>query len=260
MIDLDIAGKTDDEAGRHCVNERRTVLEGSNVGRVEARGRLCRHFLEPIRKMPRRWFGPRQVRLEVGVAAELDPHSGLPARSLQAARWRAGSTSYGFAIWRQPAFEAESQDEAGNGASGRSGRLPVIQLSRSVARVGESKDTAVDLAKPFSGRVRPWLANAEIKALVKSTKSGAYPLGHTTREAAVAKILTAMVPEKRRLFWARASEHVEGRVVGGIHYCPLIEAGRRAGAAFAAAIMADPGFKADFPGAKTESRDEPVAL
>jgi acid phosphatase (class A) len=128
------------------------------------------------------------------------------------------------------------------------------KIAHLFARVGESEDAVVDPAKPFYGRIRPWLANPDIKALVKSTKSGAYPSGHTTRVAAVATILTAMIPEKRDLIWARASEYAESRVVGGMHYWPDIEAGWRAGAAFAAAIMANPDFKADFPDAKAELR------
>jgi acid phosphatase (class A) len=123
------------------------------------------------------------------------------------------------------------------------------KIAHLFARVGESEDAVVDPAKPFFGRVRPWLANPDIKALVKSTKSGAYPSGHTTRVTAVAVILTAMVPEKRDLIWSRAAEYAESRVIGGMHYWPDISAGWRAGSAFATAIMANPEFKADFPDA-----------
>jgi acid phosphatase (class A) len=128
------------------------------------------------------------------------------------------------------------------------------KIAHLFARVGESEDAVVDPAKPFYGRIRPWLANPEIKALVKPTKSGAYPSGHTTRVAAVATILTAMAPEMRDAVWARASEYAESRVVGGMHYWPDIEAGWRAGAALAAAIMANADFKSDFPAAREELR------
>jgi acid phosphatase (class A) len=122
------------------------------------------------------------------------------------------------------------------------------------ARVGESEDAVVDPAKPFFGRVRPFLANPAIKALVKPSKSGAYPSGHTTRVAAVATILVMMIPEKRGAIWSRAAEYAQSRVVGGMHYPEDIEAGWRAGAALAAAILAQPDFKADFPSAKAELR------
>lgn len=128
------------------------------------------------------------------------------------------------------------------------------QVAHLFARVGESEDAVVDAAKPFYGRIRPWMSNPDIKALVKSTKSGAYPSGHTTRVTAVATILTAMVPEKRDIIWSRAAEYAESRVIGGMHYWADIDAGWRAGAALAAAIMDNPAFKADFPGAKAELR------
>jgi acid phosphatase (class A) len=128
------------------------------------------------------------------------------------------------------------------------------KIAHLFARVGESEDAVVDPAKPFYGRVRPWLANPEIKPLVKATKSGAYPSGHTTRVAAVATILTAMIPEKRELIWNRAAEYAESRVIGGMHYWPDIAAGWRSGSAFAVAIMDNAEFKADFPEAKAELR------
>lgn len=125
---------------------------------------------------------------------------------------------------------------------------------RFFARVGASEDAVVDPAKPFYGRVRPYLANPEIKPLVKASKSGAYPSGHTTRVTLEAIILSGMVPEKRAEIWARAAEYAESRVVGGMHYRPDLEAGRRAGSAMAAAMFMDPAFKADYPAVKSEIR------
>jgi acid phosphatase (class A) len=121
-------------------------------------------------------------------------------------------------------------------------------------RVGESEDAVVDAAKPFYGRVRPFLANPEIKPLVKPSSSGAYPSGHATRVTAVAIILSSTIPEKRDLIWARAYEYAESRVVGGMHYREDLEAGYRAGSALAAVIMANPEFRADYAAVKEELR------
>lgn len=121
-------------------------------------------------------------------------------------------------------------------------------------RIGASEDATVDPAKPFFGRVRPFLANPEVKALVKTSKSGAYPSGHTTRVTIVAVVLTSMAPEKRDMIWARAAEYAQSRVVGGVHYPEDLAAGFRAGSAMAAAIMAQPEFKADYPAARAEVR------
>jgi acid phosphatase (class A) len=122
------------------------------------------------------------------------------------------------------------------------------------ARVGESEDATVDAAKPFFGRVRPFLASPDVKPLIKQSKSGAYPSGHTTRVTAVAIILTSMAPEKRDIIWTRAEEYAQSRVVGGMHFKEDLDAGYRVGSALAATLMANSEFKADYPDVKAEIR------
>ena len=122
------------------------------------------------------------------------------------------------------------------------------------ARVGESEDATVDPAKPFYGRTRPFLANPDIKPLVRPSTSGSYPSGHATRVTAVAIILASMLPEKRDTIWDRAREYAFSRVVGGVHHVADIEAGYRAGSALAAAVMSNAEFKADYPGVRAELR------
>ena len=138
------------------------------------------------------------------------------------------------------------------GAGFKADALP--NTTKMFSRVGESEDATVDPAKPFFGRVRPWMANPEVKPYAKSSKSGAYPSGHTTRVTTVAIILTSIVPEKRDEIWTRAYEYAQSRVVGGMHYPEDLDAGYRAGSALATAIMAQPDFKADYPTAKAELR------
>lgn len=137
-----------------------------------------------------------------------------------------------------PAFKAEALPKA----------------SHLFARVGESEDASVDPAKPFFGRIRPYLANPEIKSLGRPSKSGSYPSGHTTRVTAVAAVLTMMLPEKHDEIWRRAGEYAESRVVAGLHYRSDLEAGFRAGSALGAAIMSNAEFKADYAGARDEIR------
>jgi acid phosphatase (class A) len=62
------------------------------------------------------------------------------------------------------------------------------------SRIGDSEDDTLDAAKPFFGRVRPWIANPEVKAIAKRTKSGSSPSGHTTRVTIDAITLSAMLP------------------------------------------------------------------
>ena len=131
-------------------------------------------------------------------------------------------------------------------------KLP--KISHLFERVGESEDATVDSAKPFYGRIRPFLANSEIKPLVKQSKSGAYPSGHATRVTAVAIILTAMIPEKRDMIWKRVEEYSFSRIIGGMHYREDIEVGLRTGSALATAIMNNADYKADYPAARAELR------
>jgi acid phosphatase (class A) len=122
------------------------------------------------------------------------------------------------------------------------------------ARVGDSEDETVDPVKKFYGRTRPFLANPEIKALVKPSKSGAYPSGHTSRVTLMATVLSTMAPELRAVLWTRAAEYAESRVIGGMHYPQDLDGGERAGAAMAATMFADPTFRADFEVARIEVR------
>jgi acid phosphatase (class A) len=121
-------------------------------------------------------------------------------------------------------------------------------------RVGDSEDETVDPVKAVYGRTRPFLANPDIKPLVKQSKSGAYPSGHTTRVTLMAIVLGDMIPEKRALLWARAAEYADSRVIGGMHYPNDLAAGRMAGVAMAVTMQADPQFRAEFELAKAEVR------
>ena len=122
------------------------------------------------------------------------------------------------------------------------------------ARVGESEDQTVDPAKKKFARLRPWMVSSEIKVLGPSTKSGAWPSGHSTRSTMEAIILAAMVPEKREAIWARQAEYAQSRVIIGMHYPLDLVAGGRAGTAMATAMFADPAFRADFESAKADVR------
>jgi acid phosphatase (class A) len=121
-------------------------------------------------------------------------------------------------------------------------------------RIGESEDDTLDTAKPFFGRVRPWIANPEVKAIAKPTKSASYPSGHTTRVTIDAIMLSAMVPEKKAEIWARAQDYAQSRIIGGMHFPSDIAAGWRTGTAMAAVMLQNPVFKADFDAAKIEVR------
>jgi acid phosphatase (class A) len=121
-------------------------------------------------------------------------------------------------------------------------------------RLGESEDDALDAAKPYFGRTRPWLANPDVKPIAKPTKSPSYPSGHTTRVCLEAIVMAQIVPEKATEIWARAADYAQSRIIGGMHYPSDVAAGWRTGTAMAVAIMAQPGFQADMAAAKVEIR------
>ena len=70
----------------------------------------------------------------------------------------------------------------------------------------------------------------------------------------MAAVLSSMLPEKRAAIYERANDYALSRVIGGMHYPNNLEAGRRAGTAMAATLLASPTFKTDFEAAKAEVR------
>jgi len=121
-------------------------------------------------------------------------------------------------------------------------------------RMGETEDAVVDPVKAFFGRTRPFLNNPDIKALVKASKSGSYPSGHTSRSTMMAIVLSSMLPEKRTAIFVRANEYADSRIIGGMHYPSDLDGGRRAGSAMAATLLASPTFHADYAAARAELR------
>ena len=130
--------------------------------------------------------------------------------------------------------------------------LPVFTAM--FTRIGETEDAVVDPVKAYFGRIRPFMNNPDIKPLVKPSKSGSYPSGHTSRSTMMAVVLSSMLPEKRAALFERANDYAQSRVIGGMHYPNDLEAGRRAGTAMAATLMASPTFNTDYEAARAELR------
>jgi acid phosphatase (class A) len=128
------------------------------------------------------------------------------------------------------------------------------QSTKIFERIGETEDAVVDPVKKYFGRIRPFVNNPEIKALVKPSTSGSYPSGHTSRSTMMAIILSKMIPEKRAEIFERANDYAQSRIIGGMHYPNDLEAGRRAGSAMAATLLASPTFMVDFEVSRAEIR------
>ena len=123
-----------------------------------------------------------------------------------------------------------------------------------VARIGETEDAVVDPVKAHFGRIRPFLNNSDIKPLVKPSTSNSYPSGHTSRSKMMGIVLGIMVPERHDAIFARAEDYAYSRIVGGMHYPDDLVAGRLAGTAIAAYMLADPAFQKDMKAAQEELR------
>ena len=126
--------------------------------------------------------------------------------------------------------------------------------TRLFVRLEETGGAVVGPAKKAFKRVRPYLSDPEIKALVRPSMSGSYPSGHTTHITASAIIMGDIVPEKRAAIWERAHDYAWSRVIGGMHYPNDLDGGRLAGTAIAVAVRNRPQFKADFEAARREFR------
>lgn len=126
--------------------------------------------------------------------------------------------------------------------------------TRLFARLRETEDAVVGPAKKAFKRVRPYLSDSRIKALVRPSVSGSYPSGHTTNATLGAIVMGDIVPEKRPAIWQRASDYSQSRVIGGMHYPNDLLGGKLAGTAIAVALQGHPEFKADFDAARRELR------
>jgi acid phosphatase (class A) len=126
--------------------------------------------------------------------------------------------------------------------------------TRLFARLRQTKDAVVGPAKQAFKRVRPYLSDSRIKALVQPSVSGAYPSGHTTNATLGAIVMADIVPEKRTELWERANDYSQSRVIGGMHYPDDLAGGKLAGTAIAVALQSRPAFKADVEASRRELR------
>ena len=123
-----------------------------------------------------------------------------------------------------------------------------------VQRIIDTEDEVTGPAKKGFGRPRPPLVNDKIKPLIKLSKSGAYPSGHTTNGTAIAIILAKMLPEKKDELMARAKDYALSRLIVGVHYPSDLDAGYAAGAVIAYALMQNNEFQKEFGPAREELR------
>jgi len=130
--------------------------------------------------------------------------------------------------------------------------LPV--LTRVFDRLGDTEETVSAPAKEGFARKRPFMVDPDMHPAIRLSRSGSYPSGHATRVTMDGIVLAAMLPEQRRVIFARMGDYAQSRVIGGVHFPSDIEAGKRAGTAIAAVLFNDPRFAPDFAAARQELR------
>lgn len=114
---------------------------------------------------------------------------------------------------------------------------------------------AVDAAKKYYNRPRPFVSHADIKPVVTQPSNASYPSGHSTFAYVNAIILATIVPEKSAAIFQRADDYAHHRIVAGVHYPTDIEAGRISGSVIDNVFLHDARFIEDLKTARKEIRN-----
>jgi len=121
-------------------------------------------------------------------------------------------------------------------------------------RIVATEDVVDDHAKKAFNRPRPYMLDEQIHPLLKKSKSGSWPSGHSTIGYLMATVLGEMVPEKRNALFTRAAGYAENRLVAGFHYRSDTLMSRTGAALIAQKMEEQPDFKTEFDAAKAELR------
>ncbi len=121
-----------------------------------------------------------------------------------------------------------------------------------VATVSKLQMSLTDKAKAVYKRPRPYVTSPEIVPCITLGPHTSYPAGHPMWGYTIAVILSHMLPEKREIFFARADDFANQRIIGGLHYQSDVEAGKIDGAILADHMLASPDYLAKIDAAKAE--------
>ena len=123
--------------------------------------------------------------------------------------------------------------------------------------LGEAVEKAVREAKMTFMRTRPYrlhASNLHTLRKLSDRDSTSYPSGHATYGTVVGLVLVEMLPEKKDEIYKRIQDYGYSRLVSGAHFRSDVYAGNVAGAAIAASLMNQDGFRDQFKEAKAELR------
>jgi acid phosphatase (class A) len=121
-------------------------------------------------------------------------------------------------------------------------------------KVTYEEGAVVQAGKRGFSRPRPFLLEPRIEPVVKKPTNASYPSGHAMWSRVVGLLLADMLPEYSARIMARADDYAFHRVVAGVHYPSDVDAGKHAGTALAAFLLASPPLQPDYLAAKQELR------
>jgi acid phosphatase (class A) len=121
-------------------------------------------------------------------------------------------------------------------------------------KVTYEEGAVVQAGKRGFKRPRPFVLEPRIEPIVKKPTNDSYPSGHAMWSRVVGLLLADMLPEYSARIMARADEYAFHRVVAGVHYPTDVEAGKHAGTALAALLLASSAFQPDYAQARQELR------
>jgi acid phosphatase (class A) len=112
--------------------------------------------------------------------------------------------------------------------------------------VRREEKAAVDVAKGFFKRKRPWIVDDSLKSCSREDEPlSSYPSGHATMGYSMAMVLADLAPEKGQALLARAQDYATSRMVCSMHFRADVTAGQVLGTAVALELLRNPAFRAD---------------
>ena len=160
---------------------------------------------------------------------------------------REASEELAVMLWlqrtRSAADVARATREVDVGAAWFQDVLPISGHPRTLAlleRVRQEAWTMTGSLKQRYHRIRPFLADSELKPAVYRETSFSYPSGHATLGILYARLLAAMLPARRAALLERGLQVGYDRALAGVHWPSDVLAGQRLGEAIADYWLANP--------------------
>ena len=103
------------------------------------------------------------------------------------------------------------------------------------------------------GRPHPFMIDSRVHPCVSPLPTDyCYPSSHANAATVLGKVLSDLVPDRKKEIMARADQVGEDRLIAGLHYPSDVEAGRKLGAYLYTCLQTNILFQTNFAKAKAE--------